>query len=281
MLAVIGGTGLYKIDGLEVINEIAIDTPFGPPSAPVVKASYQDRELLFLPRHGQNHQFLPHEINYRANIFALKKAGARQVVGFSATGSLRENIHPGEFAIPTQYFDFIKGNRERTFFGEGVAAHVSMARPTCPNLTAWIVDKAGEMGITLHTGATYACVDGPRLGTRAESHFLRLVGCDLVGMTNVPEAFLAREAQLCYATIGVVTDYDCWMEDPAHHVSVAAVIERFGASLEQAKALLLALLETPLPTINPTYREALQFAVLTPDDAIPDGKRNLLSVLRA
>lgn len=281
MLAIIGGTGIYHIEGLEVVEEAAVDTPFGAPSAPIVKAKYKDKELLFLPRHGQHHQFMPHEINYRSNIFALKKLGARQVLGFSATGSLREDIHPGELAIPAQYFDFIKGNRERTFFGGGLAAHVSTAEPSCKNLTKWVADKAKEMGMALHTGKTYACVDGPRLGTKAESNFLRMAGCDLVGMTNVPEAFLAREAQLCYATIGIVTDYDCWMEDESQHVSVTAVIERYGESLQKAQKLLLELLDTPLPKIDEDYRKALKEAVLTPEGAVPEAKRELLTILRA
>ena len=281
MLAIIGGTGIYKIDGFDVIDELTVETPFGDPSAPIVVAKYLNKELLFLPRHGTQHQLLPHEINYRANIFALKKLGAKQVLGFSATGSLREDIHPGEFAIPAQYFDFIKGNREKTFFGEGVSAHISTAEPTCPDLTQWVARQAKEMGITLHTGKTYACVDGPRLGTKAESHFLRMAGCDLVGMTNVPEVFLAREAQMNYATIGMVTDYDCWMEDPQHHVSVSTVISRYGESLQKAQQLLLALLATELPPINAASRESLTGAVLTPEAAIPESKRELLKVLKA
>lgn len=281
MLAIIGGTGIYKIDGLDIIAETAVDTPFGDPSAKIVTARYQDKEILFLPRHGAHHQFLPHEINYRANIYALKKLGARQVLGFSATGSLREDIHPGEFAIPSQYFDFVKGNRDKSFFGEGVAAHISTAKPTCDDLTAWVKNKADGMGLKLHTDKTYACVDGPRLGTKAESNFLRMIGCDLVGMTNVPEVFLAREAQLSYATLGIVTDYDCWMEDPKHHVSVADVIARYGGSLEKAQALLLELLGSPLAAINEDYRQSLKYAMLTPDDKIPEGKLELLSILKA
>jgi 5'-methylthioadenosine phosphorylase len=281
MLAIIGGTGLYEMDGLNVKEELNVATPFGAPSALVVKAEYGNREVLFLPRHGRDHEFLPHEVNYRANIFALKKLGARQVLGFSAVGSLREEIHPGEFAIPTQYFDFIKGNRERTFFGGGVAAHVSTAEPVCPNMAAWIASKAEQMNLPLHLNKTYAGVDGPRLGTKAESNFLRAAACDLVGMTNVPEVFLAREAQLCYATIGIATDYDCWMEDPSQHVSVADVISRFGESLSRAKELLLALLETPLPETEASYRETLTTALLTPPENIPEPKRELLEVLCA
>ena len=281
MLAIIGGTGIYNIEGMQMIEEVEVETPFGAPSAAVVKAAYKDKELLFLPRHGVNHQFLPHEINYRANIFALKKLGAKQLLGFSATGSLREDIPPGELAIPSQYFDFIKGGRARTFFGDGVAAHISTAEPTCKNLTQWVADKADATGLKLHTGKTYACVDGPRLGTKAESHFLRMAGCDLVGMTNVPEVFLAREAQLCYATIGIVTDYDCWMEDPKQHVSVADVMARYGVALNKAKNLLLDLLDTPLPDVDADYREALNNALLTPDESIPAAKQELLEVLRA
>ena len=207
--------------------------------------------------------------------------GAKQLLGLSAVGSLREEIHPGEFAIPSQYFDWVKGNRERTFFGEGVAAHVSTAEPTCANMTKWIAGKATELGLTLHMGKTYACVDGPRLGTKAESCFLRSAGCDLVGMTNVPEVFLAREAQLCYATIGIATDYDCWMEDPSQHASVADIIARYGESLQQVQKLLLALLDSDLPPINAEYRESLKMALLTPVHAIPAAKRELMEVLQA
>ena len=281
MLAIIGGTGIYKMDGLSDVETLDVSTPYGKPSAAIMRAKYKGKTVLFLPRHGENHQFLPHEINYRANIFALKQLGARQIIGLSAVGSLREDIHPGEFAIPEQYFDFVKGNRERSFFGEGVAAHISTAVPVCSNLTNWISNKAAEMEINLHRGKTYACVDGPRLGTKAESHFLRLAGCDLVGMTNVPEVFLAREAQICYATIGIVTDYDCWLDDPSKHVTVAAIIARYGKSLEKAQALLLALLASDLPEMDEDYRKSLTGALLTPDAAIPENKRELLAILRA
>lgn len=280
MLAIIGGTGLYKIDGLEVISEEEVETPFGKPSAPLARCRSGGREFLFLPRHGAGHQFLPHEINYRANIFALKQAGARMVIGFSAVGSLREEIAPGDFAVPAQYFDWTRGTRERTFFGNGIAAHVSTAIPTCPQLTDWIANAAKDLGYTLHVGKTYACVEGPRLGTKAESHFMRMAGCDLVGMTNIPEVFLAREAQLCYATIGISTDYDCWMDDPSRHVSVAEVIARFGGSLERAQSLLIKLLGLPDPEIDETYRQALKDAVLTPDAAISKEAMSWLSVLR-
>ncbi len=281
MLAIIGGTGLYAIDGLELVSETEIDTPFGKPSAPLKTLRLGDTEVLFLPRHGSGHAFLPHEINYRANIFALKQAGARMVLGFSAVGSLRQEIAPGEFSIPSQYLDLTKAKREATFFGNGIAAHVSTAVPTCPELSGWVKQVAQQNAIKLHTDKTYACVEGPRLGTRAESFFMRRAGCDLVGMTNVPEVFLAREAQLSYATICIATDYDCWLDDPDQHVTVEAVIERFGASLERARELLMAVLAAPMPNIDEAYRQAIAMAVLTPDAALNKEQLAMLEVLRA
>ncbi|WP_257265051.1 S-methyl-5'-thioadenosine phosphorylase [Endozoicomonas sp. ONNA2] len=281
MLAIIGGTGLYDVEGLELVSEEEVDTPFGTPSAPLSTLKTDDREILFLPRHGKGHSFLPHEINYRANMYALKQAGARMVLGFSAVGSLREEIAPGDFSIPSQYLDLTKGKREATFFGNGIAAHVSTAVPTCPALSGWVKQVAQEKAVKLHMDKTYACVEGPRLGTKAESFFMRRAGCDLVGMTNVPEVFLAREAQLAYATICIATDYDCWLDDPDQHVTVQAVIPRFNASLAKARELLMALLALPLPTIDEDYRKALEMAVLTPDSALNEEQLAMLEVLRA
>ena len=280
MLAVVGGSGLYHLQGIEIEKEWEVETPFGKPSAPIIQASCGGESLFFLPRHGKNHQFLPHEINYRANIFAFKKLGVKQILGLSAVGSLRKEIKPGDFAIPSQYFDWVKGERARSFFGNGVVAHISTAQPTCPNLTQWVVEQAQSTDLVFHTEKTYACVDGPRLGTRAESHFMRTAGCDLVGMTNVPEAFLAREAQICYATIGVVTDYDCWMKDPTHHVTVVQVIERYGECLKRLQQFLVTLLAGKRPIIDEQYRQSLKYAFLTPEEAIPEDKKELIEVLK-
>jgi len=281
MLGIIGGTGFCELEGLDIVEEIDVSTPFGKPSAPLVKARYASKELIFLPRHGVRHQFLPHEINYRANVYALKQAGVVQVIGFSAIGSLRENIEPGDFAVPTQYIDWVKDGRIKTFFGNGITAHVSTAEPVCPNLTKALAEAAVRTNIILHTGKTYVCVDGPRRGTRAESHFLRQIGGDLVGMTNIPEVFLAREAQLCYATVGIVTDYDCWKDDPADHADTATIIARYGASLNKAKALLKNFLEHSLPKQSATSRESLKGAIMTPDHALSEEAITLLNVLRA
>jgi len=280
MLAVIGGTGLYDLDGMQVERELSPDTPFGRASGAVRQGRLHDREILFLPRHGAGHRLLPHEVNYRANVFALKRAGATQILSFSAVGSLAEEVAPGDLAMPTQYFDWTRGNRARSFFGEGVAAHISTATPVSENMVRWTDAQAKQLGITLHANVTYACVEGPRLGTRAESHFMRSVGCQLVGMTNIPEVFLAREAQICYATVGIVTDYDCWKEDPNQHVSISAIFELYGKTLVKARRLLDALLKQSPPVEEPEIRGALQDAVMTPDSALTDAQREWLAVLR-
>ena len=263
------------------MKEHDITTPFGKPSAPVIESHYKENRVFFLPRHGKDHQFLPHEVNYQANIFALKALGVTSLIGVSAVGSLREDIKPGDFSIPDQYFDFVKGNREKTFFGHGLAGHISTAEPACSRLTHNIVETAKNLDMPIHIKKTYACVDGPRLGTRAESFFLRgPAGCDLVGMTNVPEAFLAREAQICYATITIATDYDCWLDDPAQHVSVEMVFARYGESLDRAKKLLEAFLKTQFDSSDCTCRHALETAIITPIEALNNDKKEMLAVLK-
>ena len=280
MLAIIGGTGLYDLAGMDIEARIDAATPFGAASGAVVRGRVGGQQILFLARHGAGHRLLPHEVNYRANIFALKRAGATMLLGFSAVGSLAEQVAPGELAMPTQYFDWTRGSRERTFFGAGVAAHVSTATPVSTALVDAAAAAARTLGIPLHRDLTYACVEGPRLGTRAESHFLRQAGCHLVGMTNVPEAFLAREAQMAYATVGIVTDYDCWMEDPSRHVNVAGIFELYGKSLVKARMLLDHLLAGALPEPEPEIRTALRSAMLTPDDALTAEQRAWLAVLQ-
>jgi len=280
VLGIIGGTGIYQLDGLEVTGEHDVETPFGKPSTPIVEGKIGVRTLFFLPRHGRQHELLPSEVNYRANIWALKSLGVTQVIGLSAVGSLKKEIAPGDLSLPDQYFDFVKGHREKTFFGKGLAAHVSTAEPTCKRLSAGLAAAGERVGIRLHTGKTYGCVDGPRLGTRAESFFLRgAAGCDLVGMTNVPEVFLAREAQLCYCTIAIATDYDCWLDDPDQHVSVEQVIARYGASLEKAKTVVSAFIDDYAEDGDCACRCSLASAVLTPKEALNKEQSALLELL--
>ena len=280
MLAIIGGTGIYELAGLRIEQQFDPLTPFGTASGAVVRGRLGRHDVLFLARHGSGHRLLPHEVNYRANVYALKRAGATQVLGFSAVGSLVEEVAPGDFAMPSQYFDWTRGTRERSFFGGGVAAHVSTARPVGAALIDWVEAGARATGVRLHRDLTYACVEGPRLGTRAESLFMRQAGCHLVGMTNVPEVFLAREAQMAYATVGFVTDYDSWKDDPEQHVSVAAIFERYGHSLQTARELLSALLAGALPEPDAASRAGLQHAVMTPDSALGPAQAEWLAVLR-
>ena len=212
-LAIIGGSGLYDISNLEVIKEHKVFTPFGEPSDLIVEGRIANSNIFFLPRHGRKHSLIPSEINYRANIFALKKLGVRKIISVSACGSLHEEIKRGDFVIPNDYFDFtLGGKRDKTFFGDSVVAHITSSDISCPILREDLFEKAIEEGLNIHKNKTYACVEGPRLGTKAESFFLKQANCDIVGMTNIPEVFLAREAQISYATLGVVTDYDCWKE---------------------------------------------------------------------
>lgn len=281
MLAIIGGTGLYELDGLAIVERLGGDTPFGAPSGEVLRGTLQGQSVLFLARHGAGHRLLPHEVNYRANVYALKRAGATMVLGFSAVGSLALDIAPGDLAMPEQYIDWTRGVRERSFFGGGVAAHVSTAKPVSSALVDAVVAAADRAQLSVHRHLTYACVDGPRLGTQAESHLLRQMGCHLVGMTNAPEVFLAREAQMAYATVGLVTDYDCWLDDPAQHVSVSSVFKLYGQSLAKARRLLDALLSAALPTPEASIRTALTGALLTPDDAMTAAQQDWVAQLRA
>lgn len=281
MLGVIGGSGFYQLENLTIREQRAVSTPYGEPSAPLTVGELDGQAVAFLPRHGGSHALIPSQINYRANIWALKQAGVRQVLSVSAVGSLQQDLAPGHFVIPSQYIDHTKGIRAHTFFGDGIVAHVSTAQTICPALAGALAAAAGKLGYSVHTDKTYVCVEGPRLGTRAESFFLRdAMRADVVGMTNVPEVFLAREAQLCYATLAVVTDYDCWQDDPAMHVTVEEVIRRFGESIGNAKAIVQAVLQDA-PAVDEAHRAALASALLTPADSLSDAQREWLAVLQS
>ena len=280
MIGIIGGTGLYKIDGISNVSSRAIDTPFGTPSAEILIGELKGKKVAFLPRHGVDHQILPSEINYRANIWALKTVGVRKIISVSAIGSLREEIRPGDLAIPSQYFDWTRGRRKGSFFGQGLVAHVSTAQPSCATLSKKIQECSLHTEIPIHSSKTYACVEGPRLGTRAESLFLRQAGCDLVGMTNVPEVFLAREAQICYCTIAVATDYDCWLDDPSQHASVEKVIALYGKNVGRVQTLLKKVVEHEDDSAECGCRSALKFAVMTKESALSQEQRQILAFLK-
>ncbi len=281
MLAIIGGSGLYALDELDIVAEHDVDTPFGKPSAPIIEGKAFGSSVLFLPRHGRNHEFLPSEVNYRANIYALKKLGACTILSISASGSLQEEIAPGDMVLASQYFDHTRGKREATFFGSGIAAHISTAAPTCPVLAGDVLKAADALNIKLHSDKIYACVEGPRLGTKAESNFLRhAVKADVVGMTNVPEAFLAREAQIGYVTLAIATDYDCWREDPDEHVSVEAVFEVYYENIGKIKKIVLKILENGISATPANIRTALKGAVMTPDERLSGAQKEWLNILR-
>jgi 5'-methylthioadenosine phosphorylase len=281
MIGIIGGTGLYRMEGLEVTRSSESDTPFGRPSGPVMLGRLAGRELAFLPRHGLRHDLLPSEINFRANIWALKSLGVRTLIGVSAVGSLREEIRPGDLALPSQYLDFTKGLRPASFFGKGLVAHVSTAHPTCAHTAALIARVADSIGQPIHRDKTYACVEGPRLGTRAESFWLRGAGADLVGMTNVPEAFLALEAQVGYCVITVATDYDCWLDDVSQHVSAEQVIGQFRESLVRVQRLIAGVTAEYVEDESRPCRRALRAAVVTPREQLTPAQRELLDFLSA
>lgn len=279
MIGIIGGTGLYRMEGLEVIRSTEVDTPFGQPSGPVMLGRLGGRQVAFLPRHGLHHDLLPSEINFRANIWALKSVGVRTLIGVSAVGSLREEIRPGDLALPSQYLDFTKGLRAASFFGKGLVAHVSTAHPTCAHTAALIARVAESIGQPLHRDKTYACVEGPRLGTRAESFWLRGAGADLVGMTNVPEAFLALEAQVGYCVITVATDYDCWLDDVSQHVSVEQVIGQFKESLGKVQKVIAEVVTEYVEDESRACRRALAAAVVTPREQMTAEQRRILEFL--
>jgi 5'-methylthioadenosine phosphorylase len=279
MIGIIGGTGLYQMDELQVTDVREVTTPFGSPSSPIVLGMLQGHNVAFLARHGLHHDLLPSEINYRGNIWALKSLGVRTLVGVSAVGSLREDIRPGDLALSSQYLDFTKGLRASTFFGRGLVAHVSTANPTC-SITAGLVARAARaLELSLHEGKTHACIEGPRFGTRAESLFLRTCGADLVGMTNVPEVFLACEAQLGYCTIAVATDYDCWLDDSQQHVSAAQVAKLFRGNLERVQQLIAYVVADYVDDDTRPCRHTLSGAIMTPRERMTADQRSLVSFL--
>ena len=279
MIGIIGGTGLYQLEGVEIIEEIEVSTPFGEVSSIVSKLKWGKYNFFFLPRHGRGHGLLPEEINYRANIYALKSLGVKQVISISAVGSLKKEYEPGSFVIPNQYFDFIKGPRKKSFFGEGMIAHISTAETVCLNLSQSLKNLADKLDFKLNLGGIYASVDGPRLGTKAESFFLKdAVNADLVGMTNVPEVFLAREAQLCYASLCIITDYDCWSE--GEEANTKDIFAMYAQSLGKVQNILKEFFEqSTLPTIDENFRKSLTFSLVTPIEKFSTKQKEIWEIL--
>jgi len=278
VLGIIGGSGLYDIEGLADRRTVEIETPWGEPSDALVTGVMGGVKVVFLPRHGRGHRTPPSRINARANIDALKRAGCTDLVSLSAVGSLREELAPGTFVVVDQFIDRTF-EREKTFFGQGCVAHVSMARPVCPRLASMAAQAARQAGAPVVEGGTYLAMEGPQFSTKAESELYRLWGCDVIGMTNMPEAKLAREAELPYASVAMVTDYDCWRDDVAH-VEVGDILACLNANAARAKALVRALAGLMTgPRAPSPIDTCLDAAIITPPEhRDPDLVRKLSAV---
>ncbi len=277
-IGVIGGSGLYELEGLSGREWLEQTTPFGTPSDAYLHGSFGSHEVYFLPRHGRGHRLMPSEINHRANLFGMKQLGVECILSFSAVGSLREDFRPRDIVLPDQYFDRTKQSGAHTFFGEGIVAHVAFGEPACRGLRGKLAQtieqvmakrRADADAPRLHVGGTYVCMEGPAFSTKAESNIYRKLGCDLIGMTSLPEAKLAREAGLCYQSVSMITDYDCWHESEAA-VSVEMVVEHMHANASLAKEILRAVLQADL-ALDPgcTCRQALSTAIATDRGVIP------------
>lgn len=281
VIGVIGGSGLYEIEGLTEVQEVTIETPFGAPSDAYITGHLGDAKLVFLPRHGRGHRFLPSEVNYRANIYGMKKLGVEQIISVSAVGSMKEEIVPGHIVIPDQFFDRTQGRRAATFFGDGVVGHVQFADPICGELAEILAGSAAAVGATVHKGGTYLCIEGPNFSTRAESTIFRSWGVDIIGMTNVPESRLAREAEICYGTVALATDYDCW-HDGHEDVSVEAVLEIIRQNVATAREIIRTASEQIVARRKIRgcdCGDALKFAIMTERSLIPEATRQALEPL--
>ena len=276
-IGILGGSGLYDMEEVTNRREIALDTPFGSPSDSLLVGNLGGREVAFLARHGRGHRILPSEINYRANIYAMKMLGVERIISASAVGSLREELAPLDIVFPDQFVDRTRG-RISTFFGDGLAAHVNFADPVCPDLLEQVCNAASRAGIRSVKGGTYLCMEGPAFSTRAESNLYRLWGLDIIGMTNLQEAKLAREAEICYVTMAMVTDYDCWHDGHAS-VTVEMIVRNLMQNSRNAQAVILRALEDLREDRSCSCGAALQHALITDRSLIPAVTRRKLECI--
>lgn len=272
-IAIIGGTGIYDSDAFENIREVEVDTPFGRPSDKILIGEYEGRSVAFLPRHGRGHVYSPTNLPYRANIYALKKLGVERIISVAAVGSLKEEIRPLDIVIPDQIFDRTK-HRTDTFF-EDVVVHVGMAEPFCPQLRKVAVEALEKLGMSYHGSGTYVCIEGPQFSTKAESNVYRSLGFHIIGMTALPEAKLAREAEICYVTIATVTDYDVWKDEP---VDVKTVLENAAKNEENVKAILREMIPVIPEKKECECESALKFAITTSPEKIGSKARDRLGI---
>lgn len=274
-IGVIGGSGIYKLDGIEVVKEHKISTPYGAPTSEVIEAKINGVPFFFIPRHGKGHTFTPSEVNYRANIFALKSLGVEYVISVSAVGSLKEEYPPTTFVLVDQFIDWTKGLRERTFFNNGFVAHTSCAEPVEKKLQTLLVNACKEVGVNHGVGGSYICIEGPQFSSKAESNIYRSFGAAVIGMTNVPEAYLAKEAGMAYATIAMVTDYDCWKEE---HCTLEEIMKVMKTNNLNAQKVLTKVI--PELHKNPfTFAKENTYAVLTKPEHMSAEQKYVLEVL--
>src|SRR3977135_4497693 len=276
-IGIIGGSGLYSMPGLEDTREVRVKTPFGEPSDAIVLGTLEGKRVAFLAHHGRGHRILPGEINFRANICAMKQLGVERVISVSAVGSLREDLRPGEFLVVDQFVDRTK-SRVSTFFGGGLVAHVTFDKPTCAQVSAVLADASAHSGVKVHPSGTYICMEGPQFSTLAEAHVHRQLRFDVIGMTNVIEAKLAREAEICYATVAMITDYDCWHpENSAVHLE--EIISNLNKNAENAQAVVREAVRAMPPERTCKCGSALAHAIVTDPAVIPAAARKRLSVI--
>lgn len=277
-IGIIGGSGLYNIEGISNLKKVSVSTPFGRPSDKYITGKLGGKQVVFLPRHGLGHRLSPSEINYRANIYGMKKLGVDRIVSVSACGSLRENFKPLDFVIPDQFVDRTNHGRQMTFFEKGIVAHISFAEPVCGELAKIVFEAARKVKVNAHLGATYINMEGPAFSTRAESKLYRSWGMDIIGMTNMAEAKLAREAEICYCTLAAVTDYDCWYQ-AEEAVTVEMVIANLNKNIQNSKNILKSL----FPLIDDQRRcscnSALKEAILTDRKLIPKEVKEGLKII--
>ncbi len=276
-IGVLGGSGLYEMEGLEEIRWVKVRTPFGDPSDAYCTGRFAGRRVIFLPRHGRGHRLTPSELNYRANIYGMKILGARALLSISAVGSMKEDIHPLDLVVPDQFYDHTR-RRPSSFFGDGIVAHVGMAHPVCAGLAAVLAQAGPEVGARVHRGGTYICIEGPQFSTKGESEIYRRWGVSVIGMTNMPEAKLAREAELCYATLALVTDYDVWHEEH-DAVTVEAVVANLMKNVATAREVLRRVIPLVPESCAQGCPDALKTAVITDPRAFPPRVRRKLALL--
>jgi len=277
ILGVIGGSGLYAMKDIKVVDKVSVKTPFGDPSDEITVGELEGIRMAFLPRHGVGHRITPSEINYRANIFAMKKLGVERIISVSAVGSMKEEIIPGHIVVPDQFIDRTM-HRKATFFGDGIVGHVSLADPICDELHGEVLDSSQKAGATVHPRGTYLCMEGPQFSTRAESFLYRSWGVEVIGMTNLTEAKLAREAGICYVTIALATDYDCWHEEE-EAVTLEAVLEIMHKNVELAQSILKEIVKKPVLKRSCACGDAAKNAVVTDRKLIPDSVKKDLEII--